>query len=316
VQHVEYVPFGEVFLEERNNTWNTPYLFNAKELDEETGLYYYGARYYDSRVSLWLGVDLLAEEYPGISVYAYCFGNPVKLIDPDGCGPIPRTQKAEYKGRPWYEKAVVFLNNTAASIVNVPVDIINSCIDESVFIYSNGLGEYFKAGSDTYTNMWNATVADLSRPLSEQLQSLGNDFSNPETYEDLAANALLLVVAKKLPTPANGATQAAKTTAAVESTTAAKGGANLAKTPAGRSGNVLNVVTKNTSTTINGTKFTGHALDQMQARGILSPSGVLDVVKNPAKMFPGNTPGTTVFIRDNLKVITNKAGDIITVIPQ
>jgi hypothetical protein len=24
VQHVEYVPFGEVFIEERNNTWNTP----------------------------------------------------------------------------------------------------------------------------------------------------------------------------------------------------------------------------------------------------------------------------------------------------
>ena len=32
-QHIEYVPFGEVFIEERNNTWNTPYLFNAKELD-------------------------------------------------------------------------------------------------------------------------------------------------------------------------------------------------------------------------------------------------------------------------------------------
>jgi hypothetical protein len=37
VQHVEYVPLGEVFIEERNNTWNTPYPFNAKELDEETG---------------------------------------------------------------------------------------------------------------------------------------------------------------------------------------------------------------------------------------------------------------------------------------
>ncbi len=34
VQHVEYVPFGEVFLEERNNTWNTPFLFNGKELDD------------------------------------------------------------------------------------------------------------------------------------------------------------------------------------------------------------------------------------------------------------------------------------------
>lgn len=34
-QHMEYVPFGEVFLEERNGAYNTPYKFNAKELDEE-----------------------------------------------------------------------------------------------------------------------------------------------------------------------------------------------------------------------------------------------------------------------------------------
>ena len=30
VQHIEYVPFGEVFVEERNNIWNTPYLFNRR----------------------------------------------------------------------------------------------------------------------------------------------------------------------------------------------------------------------------------------------------------------------------------------------
>ena len=63
VQHIEYVPFGEVFIEERNNIWNTPYLFNAKEFDEETGMYYYGARYYESRLSLWMSVDRFAEKY-------------------------------------------------------------------------------------------------------------------------------------------------------------------------------------------------------------------------------------------------------------
>lgn len=70
-QHVEYVPFGEMFIEERDNeTWSTPYKFNGKELDEETGLYYYGARYYDPRVSQWLGVDPLADERPCESAYA------------------------------------------------------------------------------------------------------------------------------------------------------------------------------------------------------------------------------------------------------
>ncbi len=84
VQHIEYVPFGEVFLDERNNTWNTPFLFNGKELDEETGLYYYGARYYNPRISLWYGVDPLNEERYGLSPYQYCQNNPVKLVDPTG----------------------------------------------------------------------------------------------------------------------------------------------------------------------------------------------------------------------------------------
>jgi len=86
VQHLEYIPFGEVFIDERPSasSWSTPYKFNAKELDEETGLYYYGARYYDPRVSVWLGVDPLAEKMPNVSSYVYCLDNPVNHIDPDG----------------------------------------------------------------------------------------------------------------------------------------------------------------------------------------------------------------------------------------
>ena len=84
VQHIEYVPFGEVFIEERNSIWNTPYLFNAKEFDEETGLYYYGARYYDPRLSLWISTDPLQEKYVNITSYCYTYNNPVIFIDPDG----------------------------------------------------------------------------------------------------------------------------------------------------------------------------------------------------------------------------------------
>lgn len=84
VQHIEYVPFGEVFIEERNNIWNTPYLFNAKEFDEETGLYYYGARYYEPRLSLWMSIDPLSLDYPNMTTYAYCSNNPIMATDVDG----------------------------------------------------------------------------------------------------------------------------------------------------------------------------------------------------------------------------------------
>ena len=103
VQHIEYVPFGEVFIEERNSIWNTPYLFNAKEFDEETGLYYYGARYYDPRLSLWMSVDPISNydplnsenfldgqhnggiyNYANLNPYVYCYNRSTVYIDPNG----------------------------------------------------------------------------------------------------------------------------------------------------------------------------------------------------------------------------------------
>ena len=84
VQHIEYVPFGEVFIEERNDVWNTPYLFNAKEFDEETGMYYYGARYYDPRLSLWMSTDPMELIYSWISSYCYTTNNPIRYSDPNG----------------------------------------------------------------------------------------------------------------------------------------------------------------------------------------------------------------------------------------
>ena len=87
-QHLEYFAFGETFVEEHSNTHRTPYLFSGKELDEETGLYYFGARYYDPKISMWLGVDPKADEFPSWSPYQYCNNNPIILTDPDGQSPI------------------------------------------------------------------------------------------------------------------------------------------------------------------------------------------------------------------------------------
>lgn len=80
-QYLAYIPYGETFIEERNVA---PYKFNGKELDAETGLYYYGARYYDPSTALWFGTDPLADINPQNSPYVYCKSNPIIRIDPDG----------------------------------------------------------------------------------------------------------------------------------------------------------------------------------------------------------------------------------------
>ncbi len=63
---------------------NAPYKFTGKEQDPETDLTYFGARYYDAALGIWLGVDPLAEKYAGISPFVYAANNPIKYIDPDG----------------------------------------------------------------------------------------------------------------------------------------------------------------------------------------------------------------------------------------
>jgi len=103
-EHIEYFPFGESWVEENTNQQRTPYLFSAKELDEETGLYYFGARYYDPRTSVWQTADPVLGKYlpsvgqtsglpatggvfnsANLNLYAYV-GNahPLNARDPDG----------------------------------------------------------------------------------------------------------------------------------------------------------------------------------------------------------------------------------------
>ncbi len=96
-QHLEYFPFGETWVEEHHDTQRTPYLFTSKEFDEETGLYHFGARYYDPRTSVWQSPDPIPSEYlngtrsgngifepASLSLYAYVQNKPVVVFDPNG----------------------------------------------------------------------------------------------------------------------------------------------------------------------------------------------------------------------------------------
>jgi RHS repeat-associated protein len=105
-QHTEYLPSGEILVEESSTTHRTPYRFTGQELDEETGLYAIGARSYDPRTSIWLSPDPMltgflpargsADGLPGqggvfnprnLNLYAYGALNPVTFTDPRGTDP-------------------------------------------------------------------------------------------------------------------------------------------------------------------------------------------------------------------------------------
>jgi RHS repeat-associated protein len=122
-ERLEYTPYGETWIEWRNAGVQQgeamPYRFTGKERDEETGLYYYGARYLDPKTSRWLSADPAMGEYlpgapvndearrnnqnlPGMGgvfnlvnlhVYHYAGNNPVKYTDPDGKDIVSRVVK-------------------------------------------------------------------------------------------------------------------------------------------------------------------------------------------------------------------------------
>ncbi|MFV0555448.1 MAG: RHS repeat domain-containing protein [Mangrovibacterium sp.] len=163
VQHIEYVPFGEVFIEERNNTWNTPYLFNGKEFDSETGLYYYGARYYNPRISLWHGVDPLTEEYPSWSPYHYCHNNPISLIDPTG---MAATKYEDEEGN-------LLLNTNDGS--------------EDVVTVSNDKVEDFRYYAETYEDQGMKDFYD-SKSWNDNMKADILDFETIDDMEGFLSN--------------------------------------------------------------------------------------------------------------------------------
>lgn len=68
-QHFYYAAFGDPMVSQHVGTgsFNSAFRFNAKEYDEETGNYYYGARYYEPKSSIWMGVDGVRSFFWGVS---------------------------------------------------------------------------------------------------------------------------------------------------------------------------------------------------------------------------------------------------------
>ena len=158
-QNVAYIPYGEIFVEQRNGSWASPYLFNAKELDEETGLYYYGARYLDPTGTRWLSVDPLFEKYVGMTPYNYCHGNPIVLVDPDGRGSYYSSETGELMYTDAFDDSRVYIFEW------------NEDMDKPLFTITYiGQNEDFK----DLTNEFNETLKETADFFEKALKAYEN----------------------------------------------------------------------------------------------------------------------------------------------
>ena len=187
-ERVEYLPFGEMWIEETDPaTSYIPFRFTSKEYDEETGLYYYGARYYEPRLSRWMSADPAGwelinpmdedgEPRAGYSVieaanwYAYTSNNPVKYVDPTGMWEI-------YRGQSWAD------TRRAANLKHVQEEVRNAPM------YQRGAGGNFDRPAEGRT--WcNQSTFDVAEAMGVIIRALTGSESRWETTANETAESL------------------------------------------------------------------------------------------------------------------------------
>ncbi len=186
VQHLQYLPFGETYVDQRHDSpYNTPYRFSGKEKDDETQYSYFGARYYDSDLSVWLSVDPLADKYPGMSPFMYCGGNPVVYKDIKGMD-IDPTDDNSKKSLDKYINTFSTKKKTGTDLFGVTIDkdgLYSSTLNMkpkefAKYAKKQGLtGEQLKAAINFYKYLNSSDVTSI-RTIS--VGESEHDFNNKE----------------------------------------------------------------------------------------------------------------------------------------
>jgi RHS repeat-associated protein len=83
VQRYDYDSFGNI-VTISDPSFLQPYSYTGREWDEETGLYFYRARYYDPMVGRFISKDPIGFAGGDVNLYGYVQNNPVNWVDPSG----------------------------------------------------------------------------------------------------------------------------------------------------------------------------------------------------------------------------------------
>ena len=184
-----YLPYGELLVDEHSSSEDMPYKFNGKELDEETGLYYYGARYMDPMASIWYGMDPLVEKYSNISGFCYVKDNPLKFVDFKGEEPTA-SEAARMAAHVYGDKKNILINGWKVSNKSFgAIKLVNSKSGLNSAVYertTNGKTEYAYVFAGTDMSEYNDVKADV-----KQAYGFGS-----RQYDNAVLNAS--VISKKL----------------------------------------------------------------------------------------------------------------------
>ncbi len=217
VQHLQYLPYGERYVDQRTAGYNERFTFTGKEKDSLrlnlqsgelcrarltsppdlfTSYYYFGARYMDHELmTMWLSVDPMADKYPNISPYAYCAWNPVRLVDPDGgkikiSGNIIYSPNMKSDGCDDFDKTAIDALNHLYSSEEGALMINKLCeYDGDIGIYEDFYTNYQVNGPET--SFYNENEGKPGTGIFSEI-TINWNIENPEsvpTLNGMQANA-------------------------------------------------------------------------------------------------------------------------------
>jgi len=213
VDHIDYKPFGEinrhdaVASEEGNH-------FTDQYRDDETELYYYGARYYNPKIGRFITADWVVPG-PGnpqaLNRYDYVFNNPLNLVDPSGNIPgVHNFVSPEFLNTPAYDPFSNFggsiLNDvglTSASLNSLlaPTSFAQRVSDFSQGFFLDGIGQAVK-GAIAPQEAAQGLVDAFSNP-GDVLTGLGGLLSSDRGAGQAVFLAIGLLTTKSTPAATN-----------------------------------------------------------------------------------------------------------------
>jgi len=151
-----YYPFGMKHEGYNGSAGNSSYQYkyNGKELQTESGMYDYGARFYMPDIGRWGVVDSKGAEFPGWSPYNYSFNNPIRFIDPDGNAPSD----------------IVFINNRGVEVHRIKSD--------------TQFKTYIQATTNASSDPAKSTAGWKQVPMPNIIQNKGGEDVSGSAYQE------------------------------------------------------------------------------------------------------------------------------------